>query len=187
MKIIITISAVFILLFFIGCEQLKVPGEGTPAVQVAENPQNGLIINEICAKGEDENEFGKRSDWIEIYNSSNKAIRIGEGEWSITDNLDYPEKYVIPSVLVPAGSFLLLWCDGEDTYRDAIHTNFKLSGSGESIGLYQNGEQVEVISFGETYISGSSSGRKSDGAAEWVVFDSSSPGFSNRAMLSDNN
>ena len=76
-------------------------------------------------------------------------------------------------LLIEAEGYLLFWADGEDV---ADHTNFKLSASGESIGIF-NSELNVIDSI--TYLeqrSDISFGRNND---QWVFYESPTPGAQN--------
>ncbi len=109
--------------------------------------QKGLIIKTIVAKGSiKENEFGNRSDWIEIFNISDDTINLGLKKWFITDNPKRLKKYKLPSVIIHPNSSIIVWCDDEAKVRKQIHTNFKLSSYGESITLScKDGKNLKVI------------------------------------------
>ena len=90
-------------------------------------------------------DFNNYADWIEIYNSSNISINLRD--YFITDNLSQPQKFKIQvDLIVAANSYVLLWADDANTGK---HTSFKLSASGESIGLFNPSAQlVDTITFG---------------------------------------
>ena len=140
---------------------------------------SSIIINEFCYKRNLENEYGKKSDWIELYNTSNEDILIGEGDWSISDNPEISDKYFIPEVTIPAKGYLILYCDGKNKLGLDIHTNFKLKSKGEIISLYYQGElidQQEFDSIGGDYMCKC---RTSDAGTEWQYTIESTPGKSN--------
>jgi len=99
-----------------------------------------LVINEFMASNSSEirDPQGEYDDWIEIYNYGNDAIDIG-GLY-LTDNLSAPAKWRIPEgkpgvATIPAGGYLLIWADS-DIADSGLHASFKLSASGEEIGLF---------------------------------------------------
>ncbi|MCB9222593.1 MAG: lamin tail domain-containing protein [Crocinitomicaceae bacterium] len=142
-----------------------------------------VLINEFSVNSTDLNEYEKKSDWIELYNSTSKDIKFSPGAWSITDNMDKTDKYIIPSVTIPANGYLILWCDGESTFDEEIHTSFKLSGKGETIGLFQNGDLMDEITYDSLANEFPSMGRVTDGAEEWKMFEASTISASNSPTL----
>ncbi|MEM7038068.1 MAG: lamin tail domain-containing protein [Bacteroidota bacterium] len=145
-----------------------------------------LRINEFVAKGsENKNEYGTTEDWLEIYNPGTRDIKLEEGRWYITDEaLVDPERFALPEVTIPAGGFLLLWCDGLSIVDEEIHTNFRLSSGGEELGLfYDEGKKLRLIdsySFGAQKQKAVSYGRMLDGDADWGVFAHPTPGSPNQ-------
>ncbi len=142
-----------------------------------------LRINEFIAKNDNgiQDEFGNYGDWIELYNFGENDMDI-TGMY-LTDALDNPTQYTFNPTIIPAGEFLLIWSDGSTsdpiTDPDTIHTNFKLSAGGESVGLYLDANTViDTINFG-AQTPDISYGRYPDGTDEWISFSVPSPGASN--------
>ena len=117
-----------------------------------------LFINEFMASNSSASGIydsqGDYDDWIEIYNLGDTSVNMA-GMY-LTDDLANPTKWQIPSgyssqTTIPAGGFLVFWADDEITEGPAIHTNFKLSGSGEQIGLFDTDgiTEIDAVVFGE--------------------------------------
>lgn len=137
-----------------------------------------LFLNEFMASNATtirDPDYLDYADWIEIYNQS--AISVNLRDYTITDNLTDPDKYRFQTdVIIPAGGYLLIWADDRNT---GTHTNFKLSASGESLGLFSpSGQLLDSVSFGvqQTDIS---LGRYPDATGEWYLFSPASPGAIN--------
>ncbi len=140
-----------------------------------------LFINEFLAsnstinKDPDFNEFG---DWVEIYNAGNNTIELSG--YYITDNLNDTTKWVIPDdAYIAPKSFLLFWADGKDTALVDLHTNFKLSKSGEEIGLFNANKVLLDSVVYNSQKTDISFGRKPDGNSNWHFFDEPTPNSSN--------
>jgi len=75
------------------------------------------------------------SDWIELHNVSDRTVNL-DG-WHLTDEADDPTKWDLPSVVLQPGAFHVVFASGKDRRNPAweLHTNFKLSGDGEYLGL----------------------------------------------------
>lgn len=146
--------------------------------------QSKLIINEYSPKSNTLNEFDEESDWIELYNSSDSVLEIEENSWSISDDRLDSDKYFIPACSIPSNGHLVIWCDGKNRQERDFHSNFKLSGNGEEIGLYYNGSLMDEITFEDDVKKNVSYGRINDGDEYWTLFKSPSPGTSNQS--SDN-
>jgi len=133
-----------------------------------------IFINEILASNSTINtdpDYTSYADWIELYNAGETAVNLNG--YFLTDNLENPQKWPITAdISIPSKGFLLIWCDDNAT---GIHTNFKLSASGEEIGLY-NASQVLIDSlvFGPQYTD-ISYARYPDGGATWMYYTTPSP------------
>ncbi len=94
-----------------------------------------IVINEILASNTTTNLDGINknfSDWIELYNNSEKEVTIGN--WYLTDNKLKPTKWIIPFYIsIPPKGYKLFWADKLNTSN---HTNFNLNVNGEAIYLY---------------------------------------------------
>ena len=89
-------------------------------------------------------------DWFEIYNPS--TSRVDLAGFTLTDDFLRPGKSVIPAgvSIAPLG-YLLVWADEESSQTQTngdLHVGFKLSQSGEQIGLYDPaGRQIDSVVF----------------------------------------
>lgn len=141
-----------------------------------------LHVNEIMASSttccpDDDGGVEEFDDWIEIYNSSASTIDLS-GMY-LSDDLNDPFKSKIPNgVTIPAGGFLVFWAD-EQGSQGPLHMNFKLSKSGESVGLfYIDGRKINSKDFG-AQDDNKSFGATADGGSTWQQFTSPTPGASN--------
>jgi hypothetical protein len=129
---------------------------------------------------------GDYDDWIEVYNAGSAMVDIG-GLY-ITDDLDEPDKYLIPesqpdsTTIFPDGH-LVLWAD-KDTEDGILHLNIKLSKNGEQIGLFKPDglSAIDTITFGEQS-SDISFGRYPDGEQFWGDMEIPTPGQQNVYFL----
>ena len=101
-----------------------------------------VVVNEVSANNTvAANEYGKRNDWIELYNTTGQDIDL-EGMF-LTDDPAIPEKYQITksilssgggwgeaSTIIPAHGYYVIWADDLDPLRQ-LHAGFKLSNSNE--------------------------------------------------------
>lgn len=137
-----------------------------------------LIINEILASNKTgiTDEAGEFEDWIELYNNSDQAINLNQ--FTITDTKSEPALFSLPDSLIPARSFVLVWADN-DGDQGPLHANFKLSKSGEYVGLFnkETGKIVDEIIF-DALGDDQSFQRISDGSTTWKI-GNPSPGKSN--------
>ncbi len=105
-----------------------------------EDGMNPVRINEVSGSNNSLiNEYGKKSDWVELYNTTDQDIDV-EGMY-LTDNMSKPEKYKITKgttqakTIIPAHGFLLIWCDKLATTDQGLHATFKIDGEGGVIAL----------------------------------------------------
>ena len=151
-----------------------------------EDRTEGLFINEFMAKNEsviaDEN--GDYEDWVEIYNANDFSVNL-EGLF-LTDDAQTPDKWQFPNIEIPAGSFLLIWTDNDEEDGE-LHTNFKLSASGEYLAIYNRDAIIPVdsLTFGEQE-EDISYGRFPDGSEQWEFFENPTPGNANSFTSFDN-
>jgi len=110
------------------------------ALTDAEKTAQGLTpvrINEVsAANGIHVNEYFKRNDWVELYNTTDEPIDVA-GMY-LSDNEKKPLKYQISkgdsqtSTTIPAHGYLIVWCDKLES-KDQLHASFKLDADGGSV------------------------------------------------------
>src|SRR5437867_1491417 len=130
-----------------------------------------VVINEVMANNQTviAND-GQYSDWVELYNPFSSAINIGD--WSLSDSLSSPRKFVFPTgTTVSAGGFLVVWLDSE-TNSPGLHTRFSIGSSGDDVTLFgstaMGGIVMDRVAFGLQPID-QSIGRVPDGSATWTL------------------
>ena len=142
-----------------------------------------LTINELMTLNTHtlEDEDGDDDDWIEIYNAGPDDIDVG-GMY-LSNNVGLSTQFQIPAdTVVPAGDRLLLWADGDG---EGFHLNFKLSGAGEYVGLFDSQAHyyapIDAVYF-DPQTPDVSWGRFPDGSGEWHAMDVPTPGEPNRLL-----
>lgn len=139
-----------------------------------------MASNKLCCPDR-ENDVDEYDDWIEIFNAGDVAVDVG-GMYLSDDPAD-PFKNHVPdddptTTTIPAGGYLVFWAD-EQGSQGPLHTNFKLSGDGESVGLYYlDGRMIDIYNYG-TQEENTSMGRSINGTGAWVTFNSPTPGTTN--------
>ncbi len=133
----------------------------------------GLVINEFLASNDTDaqDEGGDHADWIELYNAGPATLNLTGV--CLTDDLAETDKWELPAVLLPAGEYLIVWCDKQPG-QGPLHATFKLSGGGEEIGLFKplafgNGPLDTIVYGAQT--ADISRGRTTDGGSEWALLD----------------
>ena len=113
---------------------------------------SGVYISEFVAKNDTGlvDQFGKHSDWIEIHNSADTTVYLLN--WSLSDNVLTPRKWIFPPIEIKAGEYLVVFASGNDIfYSDSyLHTNFSLSASGEAL-ILSNASGEIVSGFQTAY------------------------------------
>jgi hypothetical protein len=96
-----------------------------------------VLLNEFMAINNAtlEDEDGANSDWIELYNTATSAVPLAG--WYLTDSAATLAKWQMPATNIPAGGYMIVFASDKDRRVPGapLHTNFKLSGDGEYLGL----------------------------------------------------
>ncbi|MCK6523702.1 lamin tail domain-containing protein [Myxococcota bacterium] len=145
----------------------------------ADPPEAKLVLNELLAgnKSGATDEAGQQEDWIELVNIGDAAADLTG--WSLTDSFGEKDPWPLPELqALNPGERLLIWAD-EDLDDGALHTDFKLSGDGETLSLLDaEGEIADEVTFpalndDEAYA------RLPDGEGPWDLSDTPTPGATN--------
>ena len=132
-----------------------------------------IFINEIVSDNGSLNHDlqGDAPDWIELYNDEDYVVNLQN--YSLSDDPLKPTKWIFPSKAIGPKNFIIVFASGKDSTfsQEEVHTNFKISSSGEQLFLYApDGILVDKIakvalernqSFGR-FPDGSSNFRKMD-------------------------
>jgi hypothetical protein len=151
-----------------------------------------VILNEFLAENVSgpKDEDGDLPGWIELYNRGDGPVDLGG--WSLTDDPGEPGQWVFPPRTLSAKGYLIVFASGKDrrptSSGQKLHTNFKLSVSGEYLGLFSPESPRRAMSelapsFPEQR-PGYSFGR--DAAGTWRYFQPPSPGGVNGASTITN-
>ncbi|MBI2948733.1 MAG: lamin tail domain-containing protein [Verrucomicrobia bacterium] len=96
-----------------------------------------MVISEFLAANSStlRDDFGESSDYVEIYNGTSQTINLAG--YALTDSLENKAQWVFPATNLTSGQHLLVWASGRDrrVAGGPLHTNFKLSSTGESLAL----------------------------------------------------
>ncbi len=145
------------------------------------NGSDALFINEVMSANQNSStdETGQHEDWVELFQNSGSSISVSG--YYLTDNSSAPLKWRLPDIILPAGSFPLVWAD-EDLGDGLLHANFKISASGEHLFLFRktsNGiqlvDEIDLPALPPNY----AFGRIADGEMPWVLFENPTPMSSN--------
>lgn len=136
---------------------------------------NKLVINEVCSSnggviiGED----GEFYDWMELYNGSNKDIKLLN--YSLSDK-ENEVKWSFPDVTIKAKSYLVVFLSGNG--KGGLYANFSLrSGGGETLSLRNPSGKV-IDAFKTEKIAKNNSFIR-DAYGKWYKTTKPTPGFEN--------
>ena len=139
-----------------------------------------LMINEYSAaniSGPTDN-FGVRSDWVELYNPGASAVNLAG--YYLSDNASNPTKWMITSGTINATSVLRIWCSARNIQTGTLHTNFKLTQCKPETILLTNPSSLIIDSLTmKRHQMNHSRGRTTNGAATWSVFPTPTPNANN--------
>lgn len=120
-----------------------------------QSPASGdpLIISEFMASNDRVlfDKLGDTPDWIEVHNVT--ADVVNTDGWYLTDEADRLTKWRLPSVDIEPKGFLVVFASGKDRAdpNDELHTNFRLSGSGDYLALVAPDGRTATTQFRPFY------------------------------------
>ena len=126
-----------------------------------------VTINEVSAANDIYiNDYQKRNDWVELYNTTNQPVDV-EGMF-LSDEMENPMKYAITkgstsasTVIAPHGH-LIVWCDKLEALSQ-LHAPFKLSADGGIVSVMANDESwIDRLAY-ERHADNETVGRYPDG------------------------
>ena len=98
---------------------------------------DALLITEVMSNNQTTllDDFGEYPDWIEIHNAGSESL--DTAGYFLTDDAADLRKWRFPSRKLAPGGFLLVFASGADRLEPdrPLHTNFRLSSSGEYLAL----------------------------------------------------
>ncbi|MDR3251295.1 MAG: lamin tail domain-containing protein [Tannerella sp.] len=152
-----------------------------------------IRINEILVVNEQNfvDEYGTRSGWIELFNTSAGTVNIGG--CYLTDDPSNHKKYPIPKgdvlTIIRPRQHVLFWADGNAS-RGTFHLNFALDPDKENyIALYDaDGKTlVDEIKIPAGQRADVSFGRETDGLNKWITLNKVTPSTNNLTLDRNDN
>ncbi|MBD3581578.1 CotH kinase family protein, partial [Flavobacterium selenitireducens] len=145
--------------------------------------QAQVVVNEVVSSNATINvdEDGEYQDWVELYNNGPSSVNLNG--FGLTDNPAQPLKWLFPNVTIASGQYLLIYCSDKNRTvpGQPLHTNWKISGSGENIVLSDASgvlvDQAPAAAIEEDF----SFGRFPNGTGPFAYFDEVTPGAQNAA------
>ena len=110
--------------------------------------EGNIVINEFMASNSNtvSDQNGDFDDWIELYNTTSSDINLS-GVY-LSDKTTDIFKWKFPDTVITANNYLIIWADNS-TNESGLHTNFKLSSSGEAVVLSNyDSTIIDLINFG---------------------------------------
>jgi len=141
-----------------------------------------LVINELMALNRStvHTASGAYADWIELYNGGSTPVDLTG--YRLSDDGELASAWPCPQQTIDAGGFVLVWASGENGWvQGEMHTDFKLSSSGETLSLFHaDGRLIDSITF-PAQQADQSYARLPDGHVAWQLTASPTPGGANVA------
>ncbi|PYJ01539.1 MAG: hypothetical protein DME25_17910, partial [Verrucomicrobia bacterium] len=123
------------------------PG-GSPGTTSPPPPPPSVRLNEVMAEnlGAVTNN-GTYPDWVELYNADAGPVSL-EG-WSLTDDGNARKFVFPPGTTMPAGGYLVIWCDDTTNTTPGLHAGFALGRTGDNVYLFDALTNcVDALTFG---------------------------------------
>lgn len=118
----------------LGASNFATPGfsndlEGYEAFQGSLSTPQGLAIWEVmnCNTTVLPQDFGKYYDFVELKNTSDQPIKLSD--YALTDDMDYPNLYVLPELTLAPEESLVIFLSGDTGLKDRTyyHGSFTLN------------------------------------------------------------
>ena len=129
-----------------------------------------LVINELMQSNvenimDDIKEFP--DSWVELYNPTDAAINLKDYKISNKDKVK--KAWQLPDQEVPAGGFVVIYCDKEGKEDNRLHASFRLeSGKDGNLYLFKGNDVVDKLEgMAKMPAPDIAYGRKTDGGDEW--------------------
>jgi hypothetical protein len=111
---------------------------------------------------------GAHEDWIELFNTTGNPLNL-EGLY-ITDDPTNHLKCALPSYVIPAYGFAVIWADEDQGSASELHANFKLASGGEYVLLCNaSGTVLDSVAYG-ILATDNSYGRCPNGYGPWITY-----------------
>ncbi len=119
------------------------PAPGQDVLRITEF----LSVNDGPVTDED----GDFSDWIEVHNAGTNAVSLLD--WRLSDRVDLNGAWRFPATNLPPNAYMLVFASGKDRRVPGatLHTDFRLSGSGEYLALIRPDGSNVVSEFAPVY------------------------------------
>jgi hypothetical protein len=143
-----------------------------------------IVINEVQYTNRTTitDSFDQTPDWIEIYNNGDSAIHL-QG-YSLTDELNEPEKGFLPDTILNPQEYLLVFASDDSVYTEhEIHVKFKLKLMHDTVYLIDPYSNVIDLIEPTCVPADNSLGRLPDGADNLQLLTASPAETNNNAEI----
>ena len=150
-----------------------------------------LKINELMQSNvecimDDIKEFP--DSWVELYNPTDAAINLKD--YKISNKNKVKKAWQLPDQQVPAGGYVIIYCDKEGKEDNRLHADFRLeSGKGCTVYLFKGKDDEPVDSLPADMkkmpAPDVAFGRETDGADKWGYQVTPTPGKANTGEICD--
>jgi hypothetical protein len=130
-----------------------------------------VVLNEVMADNDTvvAND-GEYPQWVELHNTTLSPVDLTD--WSLTDAISTPRKFVFPAgTVIPGEGFLTVWLDTATT-ASGLHAGFSIKEESDDLTLFNSvasgSVQVDRVAFGLQPVD-VSIGRVPDGSPNWVL------------------
>ena len=167
-----------------GPVSLRAVWEEIPAEELLVAGATPVKVNELGANNMVYvNEYFKKDDWVELYNTTAEAIDLA-GMY-ISDDLSEPQKFQIPesdevNTVIEPNSHLVVWADNRESVSQ-LHAPFKLSNAkGECVLITsEDGDWADTLQY-VAHGGRRSVGLYPDGSQNVYLMDAPTIGMQNR-------
>jgi hypothetical protein len=119
----------------------------TLAVVIPSPLPGEIVVNEIMADNgaTAEDNYGEKDDWIELFNTTSSAKDLSA--LFLSDDPLLLNEWQFPAgTYIAPNAYLIVWAD-KDADQSGLHTNFKLSSTGETLFFGNGTTAYEQITF----------------------------------------
>lgn len=93
-------------------------------------------------------ESGEYHDWVEVQNVGTYAVKL-DG-LSLTDDREQPDKYTFSDIVLKPNECITVHLTGNKKESRPLHASFGLSGSGDTVYLYDDDTLLDSMAIGES-------------------------------------
>ncbi|MBO4450916.1 MAG: lamin tail domain-containing protein [Bacteroidaceae bacterium] len=162
--------------------QITKYGTYTAVYEKTDEALSPICINEVSAANDIYvNDYGKRADWIELYNRGQEPVDVAD--WLFC-SLSLDVRKGLSTVIQPDGH-LVIWCDGKPSVSQ-LHLPFKLTNADNSILTLQSpdGKWKDSLYY-NSHSSKETVGRYPDGGSNCWTFYHPTIGTHNMVTMYD--